>query len=1042
MTRTITLLGPAHHSDQTRLRQFWQLKLRSGACPGGLLMWRGPWQWWQQGWGGRGWDDWWQAWWQQPAAACPAPRRRAVAACPTPAAACPARLPHHGPVAVARPKRRPPTATPSGHEPADALEVVPTTNVKLPGWFMGTHELGDLTLKLMAQKLGRTFLADVADGLGGKDHVLLKLRGGSTVGKSVTGAKTLRKTRLTTNKLHIWGSSEQLVRRCFNAVQLTITEYHSGVWGAGEEDAAEEEEKEEEEAPEGGLLPSDAVIDEPRPPPQPPDRNEEQDPFDEEEADWGGTEPAAACPATVAACPTTTAAPDDAAAACPATSAAESPATTTKTTKTEPGAADVAEAGPMAAESPTTPVAACPTLAEKPVAACPTPAEEPVAACPTPAEEPVAACPTPAEEPVAACPTPTEEPVAACPTPAEEGPTAETEKAAEAPADEAQAPVVPEPAPVVEAEAPVVGTEAPREEDAPAAETTTAPTAEVPTRAAPAAPAPRLAPVPLMTVSPTPAATGETHPVAACPTGSVAACPTDSAAACPTVAAGPTTVAACPTSSVAACPTSSVAACPTEGRLVLVDRVAARLVGHGVPTRSAMCFAKYIEKSGRSLDELFNLSEARPLALTVGQWGPQRLQGVTYQAFKFPFRPGAMRPRHTRSGDVSVGFHGTTVEGCWRIMADGCFRTRAWDAGGAGHHGIYCLACLLSQDWLVHQKLITAMTGAKNYAGVIFELGLQGTHDTVVAGGIEAESLVCTEGMVLHNTAKGAHSRTCAHPSTVEITAAILTPMLEGSIDVAASLLGFNTPVPPPSAAACPAKHPAFAAPTSSADPWTSWVAPAAACPAPPVAACPTPAAAPCPAVPAWVPPPSAGGGPLGTNSLAMASTSLGWPCQIPRGGLPRTWRDEWPRTWNCYQACTSYPTQSSSLDRTSPTTCGGPCPASTTTATTATGSCGGVPRETCGGVPRETCGGVPGGVPRDTCGGLPRTTLQRRACANLDVWRTDNARHWHAPPALPHCCGLAGHGTQHMGRRGGCGDCAAWTHGAAIARGRGERLE
>ncbi len=117
---------------------------------------------------------------------------------------------------------------------------------------MATHELGALTLSLMARKFGKDFLVDVADAVGGKEHALLKIRGGSTVGRAPTREKALRRTRLTSNKLHIWGASVELVRRCFNAVQLTISEYHSGVWGdraEGEEapGATQQEEEEEEE---------------------------------------------------------------------------------------------------------------------------------------------------------------------------------------------------------------------------------------------------------------------------------------------------------------------------------------------------------------------------------------------------------------------------------------------------------------------------------------------------------------------------------------------------------------------------------------------------------------------------------------------------------------------------------------------------------------------------------------------------------------------------------------------------------------------------
>ncbi len=98
-----------------------------------------------------------------------------------------------------------------------------------------------------------------------------------------------------------------------------------------------------------------------------------------------------------------------------------------------------------------------------------------------------------------------------------------------------------------------------------------------------------------------------------------------------------------------------------------------------------MCFAKYVEKTGRTLDDMFQMAEARKMAVTVGQWGPQRMQGVIYEVVRIPFRPGHVMPQRTQAGECSIGYHGTTVNACWRIMAEGFFRRGHGTKAGQGN---------------------------------------------------------------------------------------------------------------------------------------------------------------------------------------------------------------------------------------------------------------------------------------------------------------------------------------------------------------------
>ncbi len=47
------------------------------------------------------------------------------------------------------------------------MDLMVVASDSRPGWFIATQELGGLTQKAMLSQLGKDFLADVADSVGG-----------------------------------------------------------------------------------------------------------------------------------------------------------------------------------------------------------------------------------------------------------------------------------------------------------------------------------------------------------------------------------------------------------------------------------------------------------------------------------------------------------------------------------------------------------------------------------------------------------------------------------------------------------------------------------------------------------------------------------------------------------------------------------------------------------------------------------------------------------------------------------------------------------
>ena len=143
-------------------------------------------------------------------------------------------------------------------------------------------------------------------------------------------------------------------------------------------------------------------------------------------------------------------------------------------------------------------------------------------------------------------------------------------------------------------------------------------------------------------------------------------------------------------------------------------------------------------------------------------------------------RSGAKYPQD-RSLTQFIGFHATDSAGLACVLKDGRFRPQPWDLGGAGAHGIYCVAAIQYNDMsdadqahLNKTKLTAAVSLGRNVAGLVLEIIFQGARKRLNQGGVEGEAAAVRPGRPVHMKT-GKESRWVVHEDDAQIVAVWMT---------------------------------------------------------------------------------------------------------------------------------------------------------------------------------------------------------------------------------------------------------------------------
>ena len=167
---------------------------------------------------------------------------------------------------------------------------------------------------------------------------------------------------------------------------------------------------------------------------------------------------------------------------------------------------------------------------------------------------------------------------------------------------------------------------------------------------------------------------------------------------------------------------------------------------------------------------------AKLVVQDVGMPKVIRGQGHAGDKFKYlriPLYNMKSPKRRVHSADETLArfFHCSTYAGIKGILEDRMFRTKDWNQGGAGHHGIYGVAYLGQgnddhDEQEMHRCIYKTACLGKNVSNMIIEATCSGIHRTMKSGGIEGEERLVRENVFVHYG-----HRWCFHPASTQIEA-------------------------------------------------------------------------------------------------------------------------------------------------------------------------------------------------------------------------------------------------------------------------------
>ena len=143
-------------------------------------------------------------------------------------------------------------------------------------------------------------------------------------------------------------------------------------------------------------------------------------------------------------------------------------------------------------------------------------------------------------------------------------------------------------------------------------------------------------------------------------------------------------------------------------------------------------------------------------------------------------RKGAKYPQE-RDLQHYIGFHATYPDALRGILKDGFLRPKPWEQGGAGTHGVYCLAAIQYNDMsdadqavLNSRTLARTISLGRNVSQLVLEITFQGMHTRLNQGGIEREAATVWPGKPVHMRS-GRESRWVVHEEDAQLVAIWLT---------------------------------------------------------------------------------------------------------------------------------------------------------------------------------------------------------------------------------------------------------------------------